>query len=250
MLLHGGPGFDHSAFRNFCPPLAECCQLVYYDHRSMGRSDRTDPATWRLATWADDLRDLLDVLGIERPILFGQSFGGFVAMRFAIEHGDRLAGLVLSSTAARHVAADCLRRFRELGGPEVEEAAAGFFDDPGPASWARYREACLPAYNTTLQPKLPPGRQILAPEVLFDFWRGEHATYDLRPELAAITCPVAVVHGGLDPITPPQRSHEILEALTATTPRHLYYEYAGHGVYRDEPSFLARDLPQLIADLG
>lgn len=250
VLLHGGPGFDHSAFKAHFGPLAAHCRVVLYDHRGMGRSDRSGPAEWNLARWSDDLGELLDVLGLERPIVLGQSFGGFVAMRFASDRPDRVAGLVLSSTAARHVEADCLAAFEALGGPAVRAAAARFFADPGEATFGPFLETCMPTYNTTPQPPGPRRRQILTPEVLFHFWRGEHHDYDLRPTLARITGPVAVVNGGRDPITPPVRSQEIVAALTAAEVEHHHFPEAGHGVYRDDPAFLDRVLPDIVARFG
>ena len=67
-VLHGGPGFDHSTMKPAFDPLAEVAQLVYYDHRGQGRSDRSEPKNWNLDQWADDLRALIDVLGVEKPV--------------------------------------------------------------------------------------------------------------------------------------------------------------------------------------
>jgi pimeloyl-ACP methyl ester carboxylesterase len=61
VLLHGGPGFDHSNFKPEYSQLSEVAQLVYLDHRGNGRSDRGDPSTWNLDTWADDVRAFCDV---------------------------------------------------------------------------------------------------------------------------------------------------------------------------------------------
>src|SRR3712207_1585924 len=193
ILIHGGPGFDHSAFKAFFPRLADRCRLLSYDHRGMGRSDRGDPTDWTLDTWAGDLADLIDTLGVERPILFGQSFGGYVAQRYASRHPDRPGGLVLSSTAARHVAEDCLTAFERVGGAEARAVAERFFADPDDETFARYREVCLPLYNVTPQDPDIRERQILALEVLFTFWRGEHRSFDLRGELRAVSCPTLVV---------------------------------------------------------
>lgn len=80
LLLHGGPGFDHSGFKPAFSELAADAQVVYLDHRGNGRSDRGDPGRWTLAEWADDVRAFCDALAIERPVVLGQSFGGMVAM--------------------------------------------------------------------------------------------------------------------------------------------------------------------------
>ena len=101
ILLHGGPGFDHTAFKATYASLAEIAQVVYYDHRGNGRSEHGPQELWTLDQWADDLRTLCDVLGIERPVVFGASFGGFVALNYALRHPDHPARLILLSTAAR-----------------------------------------------------------------------------------------------------------------------------------------------------
>lgn len=79
ILLHGGPGFDHSSFKPVFGQLADAAQVVYVDHRGHGRSDRRPPQEWNLDTFADDLVRLCAVLGIEKPVVLGQSYGGFVA---------------------------------------------------------------------------------------------------------------------------------------------------------------------------
>ena len=87
VLLHGGPGSDHSSFRPYFDRFADTHQVVYVDHRGQGRSDgREDPAGWDLDTWADDVVRLCDALEIERPVVLGLSFGGFVAIRYAARH--------------------------------------------------------------------------------------------------------------------------------------------------------------------
>ena len=102
-VLHGGPGADHSTMKPDFNPLAEVAQLVYYDHRGQGRSDPDKSDNWHLDQWADDLRGLIDTLGIETPIVLGLSFGGFVAQNYAVRHPDRLHKLILASTVARMV---------------------------------------------------------------------------------------------------------------------------------------------------
>ena len=114
VLLHGGPGFDHSAFKAVYGSLAEIAQVVYYDHRGNGRSEHGPQESWTLDQWADDLRTLCDVLGIERPIVFGASFGGFVGLNYALRHPDHPARLILS---ARRLDSDgpCPRYVRAPG---------------------------------------------------------------------------------------------------------------------------------------
>ena len=78
VLLHGGPGYDHSGFKPLFSRLAEVAQIVYYDHRGHGRSDRCPPEEWTLDVFADDvvrLCDALDLISKRHPGLL-LKFGG------------------------------------------------------------------------------------------------------------------------------------------------------------------------------
>lgn len=79
ILLHGGPAADHSYFKPAFSALSDVAQIIYVDHRGCGRSADSDPATWHLDQWGDDVKALCDVLGVSKPIVFGESFGGYVA---------------------------------------------------------------------------------------------------------------------------------------------------------------------------
>jgi proline iminopeptidase len=83
LLLHGGPGLDHSIYKPVYSSLVDCVQVVYLDHRGNGRSDAGPKDAWTLAQWGDDVRAFCHLLGIERPIVLGTSFGGKVALAYA-----------------------------------------------------------------------------------------------------------------------------------------------------------------------
>ncbi|MBV8357276.1 MAG: alpha/beta fold hydrolase, partial [Deltaproteobacteria bacterium] len=95
LLLHGGPGLDHSIFKPLMSVLTDVAQIVYLDHRAQGRSDRVAPNRWTLQTWADDVRDFCEALEITRPVVMGESFGGFVAMAYAERHPSHPGKLIL-----------------------------------------------------------------------------------------------------------------------------------------------------------
>src|SRR4051794_6210482 len=119
LLLHGGPGADHSTFRPAYSALADIAQIVYLDHRGNGRSEDGPREAWNLAQWGDDVRAFCDVLGIVRPIVLGASFGGMVALAYATRHPAHPSKLVLISTAATG-GSHRERRvelFARLGGP-------------------------------------------------------------------------------------------------------------------------------------
>ena len=105
-------------------------QIVYVDHRGHGRSDRRPAAEWTLDTFADDVVRLCDALGIVKPIVLGQSFGGFVAQRYIARHPAHPAKVVLSSTSPHMALARKLAMFERLGGPEARRVAEAFWTRP------------------------------------------------------------------------------------------------------------------------
>lgn len=250
LLLHGGPGFDHSGFKPAFNRLARHCQLVYLDHRGQGRSGRSDPAHWRLDVWADDVRRFCDALGIEKPYVLGQSFGGMVAMAYASRHPGHAGRVVLSSTSGRmHLEERILPEFERLGGPSVRAAANGLFENPSDESLVPFIKECLPVYNTT--PQDPDGgpRNLMRTDVLYHFFAGEARTMNLLPGLADVTCPTLVVSTSDDPITPAADARDIAAALPPHLVRHEHIEGAGHGAYRDRPGPYFRILEEFL-ELG
>ncbi len=122
VLLHGGPGsFDHSYFKPDFARLSQAAQVVYLDLRGHGRSEWGDPASWGFEMCADDVRAFCDALGIARPVVYGHSLGGYVAMVYAARHAGHAGALVLQSTNARFDLGRIVEAFRRAGGDEVAE---------------------------------------------------------------------------------------------------------------------------------
>jgi pimeloyl-ACP methyl ester carboxylesterase len=237
VLLHGGPGFDHSNCKPDLSPLAEVAQLVYLDHRSQGRSDRTSRDRWTLDHWANDVRSFCDALEIERPIVMGHSFGGFVAMAYAIRHPSHPAKLILSSTTARQRLDRTLAVFERLGGLRAREVADRFWRHPSDEARDEYLRVCLPLYNRRKLPSDPDmmSRTVSNVELMGHFINGEMRTFNLLPDLGRIQCPTLILGGEDDPILPIEDSEDIARAIPSHLARFERFANAGHGVYRDAP---------------
>jgi pimeloyl-ACP methyl ester carboxylesterase len=248
LLMHGGPGYDHSSFKPLFSQLADVAQVIYYDHRGHGRSTRRPAAEWTLDTFADDIVRLCDALGLSKPIVLGQSFGGFVAQRYIQRHPAHAAKVILSSTT-HHMGLDRkLVMFERLGGPAAREAARAFWVAPGPATWAAYNEHCRDLYNPT--PGNPQARQrtVFNEDILFTSASGEQQTMQLLPGLAKVQCPVMVMAGELDPVTPLVDAQEIAAAIPAPWGRLVTFANAGHGAWRDEPAAAMATLRAFITE--
>jgi pimeloyl-ACP methyl ester carboxylesterase len=248
VLLHGGPGFDHSGFKPDLSPLAEVAQLVYLDHRSQGRSDRTASDRWALEHWADDVRAFCDELEIDRPIVMGHSFGGFVAMTYAIHHPGHPAKLILSSTAARQRLDRALVVFQRLGGSQAREIANQFWQHPSDEARAEYLRVCLPLYNRREVPSDADAmkRTVLNLELMDHFIDGEMRSFNLLPALARIQCPTLILGGEDDPILPIEDCEDIARAIPSGLVRFERFANAGHGVFRDAPERALQVLREFI----
>ena len=235
ILLHGGPGYDHSTLRPYFDRYSDTHQLIYLDHRGCGRSTGAQE-TWYLDQWADDLAVFCESLGIGSPIVFGQSFGGMVAMHFAARHPARLSKLILSSTAAQFRLDETVKKMRELGGDRAAEVSHQFFSNPSQAAYDTYGEVCLPLYSNpnTLEASAFRERAIERPEVALHFFADEMATMDMRAEIANITCPTLVIGGTLDPVTPTLCSQVITDSIGENACLEMF-EGCGHGPHRDDP---------------
>lgn len=249
LLLHGGPGFDHSLFKPWFGRFADTHQVVYLDHRGQGRSDQRDDSThWYLDTWADDIARFCDALEIRSPVIFGNSFGGMVAIHTAARHPDLASKLVLSSTAARMLIDELLAMFQKLGGDTARDIAERFWSDPVGIN-AEYMTTCLPLYTQhshNLTDGAARARMNLA--VGDHFIAGEQKTMDLRDDLATIRVPTLVLAGDLDPVCPPPAQEEIVGALHPSVVRYELIEDCGHGTYRDHPERTEAIVREFLAE--
>lgn len=130
--------------------------------------------------WASDLAALIERLGLDRPVILGQSFGGMVAQRFAIDHPRLASGIILLSTAARFDLEQGVANFAQRGGARLAELARAFFT-AGPSDHcdALLREG-LPHYAVGGKSVASPAD--FEPHVLDHFYssRADAPSFDFR----------------------------------------------------------------------
>jgi pimeloyl-ACP methyl ester carboxylesterase len=213
----GGPGFSARYFGDLAG-LGSAFTLILLNPRGSEGSDRpADSRAYETADYVSDLDELRGHLGLERMLLLGHSHGGVVAASYAAEHPDRVDRLVLASTLARFAAEQ--EAVMEAGmdakagepwyadaRAALEDEQAGRFDTDAelgelairefPFYFARYGEA-EQAYLETLRGEVP------VADALLLFNNEVFNTFDLRPQLPAITAPTLVITGEDDFITGP-----------------------------------------------
>lgn len=243
LLLHGGPGFDHTSYKPAYSALTDIAQLVYLDHRGNGRSEDGPQELWTLAQWGDDVKAFCDIVGIVDPIVLGVSFGGFVAMSYATRHPEHPAKLILISTEAKGQSylEQRVALFESLGGPEVGALARRRFLETGghkdQASVEAWQRLALPLYTRKGHDPEMMARALRRPAVLQWFTRpgGEVTSFDLVPDLHRISCPTLVMGGEDDPMTPIACQVDIAAALRPDLVRFERFADCGHGVVSDQP---------------
>ena len=239
VLLHGGPGGDHSIYKPAFSALSDIAQIVYYDHRGCGRSEDGPRERWTLAQWGDDVKGLCDALGIDRPIVVGTSFGGFVAQAYATRHPGHAAKLVLVSTAAKVDFERVYAAFMQFGGSKAQNAAKAYWSTPSDVTRAIYRDVCVPLYSTGkgVQDRSWITRAITRNNTgeHFNGPSNEHGRFDFRQALGRVFCPVLVMAGDRDPITPIAFSESIVASLPPEQVRFLRFVDCGHGIVADDP---------------
>jgi proline iminopeptidase len=236
ILLHSGPGIDHSLYKaHIGPELAAHAQVIYLDQRGAGRSDWSTPEHWTLDQWVDDLRQFCDALELERPMLLGTGAGGVIALLYAARHPDRIDRLVLVSTVARYSHTRVIATFDRLGGAEAGEVAARYFADPGEATFTEYLRVCVPHYTRDPLPADAVARMQIN-TALSAHWDGSgRRNYDVREEAAAVRCPTLVLVGEEDPDSGVAGGEELVAALPKGNVTYHLFPNVGHGVFRDAP---------------
>jgi proline iminopeptidase len=241
MVIHGGPGSDHTGFKPGFSPLAARLQLIYFDHRGQGRSDPADPATYTLDENVEDMEALRRHLGLGPIVSIGTSYGGMVAMAHAARYPDAVSHLVLIVTAAHGgfiPRAQAIVRERGTaeqqavcekvwtGGFRSAEEMRHYYAVMGPMYARRYGATSAEAGRL---------RTIHSPEALNRAFgpKGFLRSFDLRPELPRIAVPTLVLAGRHDWICPPEFSEEIASLIPQADLR--VFEHSSHSIRSDEP---------------
>jgi proline iminopeptidase len=219
LLLHGGPGFDHASYKPHLSPLADTAQLVYLDHRGQGRSGRPPLESCSPMQMADDAATFCRQLGIERPIILGHSFGGFVALYLAVRHPDVVGRLVLLNTAAASAdMAGGLEMLEERHGRAARAAAERVFGgDFSDDALAEFRRLAMPAYLSKLASAhlldQSFARSVVNMDVAAHYFTRYAPTYDVRGDLSRITAPTLVISGEHDWVVHPNASHTLAAGI-------------------------------------
>ncbi|HEV2902423.1 MAG TPA: alpha/beta fold hydrolase [Gaiellaceae bacterium] len=229
VVLHGGPGLDHTNFRPWLDPLGEDFRVLYVDERGQGRSERVDPTSLSLEVFARDVDLLAEALELDRFALLGHSFGAIITTWHAINVGTAAAYVISGGgDSSENLMADVqasLEAMGEAGKPiaeswewetrvETEEDAAELMRIQSPFHFHGEPPADFAAGT------------IYAPHVLRHFANVGYGDFDYTPDLGKVTKPTLVLVGDHDRVTTPRANRVLHEGI----PNSEYAELpdAGH----------------------
>jgi 3-oxoadipate enol-lactonase len=240
IVLAHGLLMDQEMFAPQVRALGDRCRIVTWDARCHGETETTaDPFTyWDLA---DDLRGLLDHLGIERAVIGGMGQGGSVAIRFALKHPERVAGLILVDTQAGTEEPEKVATYEVmldaweaegLNDQLAETIAAIVLANnwPGREPWIRKwrqkpRSLLRPAFQALV------GRE------------------DIRDRLGEIKAPALVIHGTADAAIDIELAHRLCSDLP-NCQQFVAIEGGGHACNLTHPQVVNLAVQKFLDELA
>jgi proline iminopeptidase len=216
IVLHGGPGLDHTMFRPYLDALGDEYRLLYVDERGQGRSQRVDPATLSLEAFSRDVDLLAEVLGLDNFALLGHSFGAIIATWHATELGTA-AAYVISGGGDSSAALDAdVAAALEALGDDGKAIAQSWEDEATVETDEQLRQLMRDQLPFHFHGEPPPGYMedfVPSPEVLRHFAKVGYGNFDYRPKLSRVEKPTLVIVGEHDRTTTPRAARVLHEGI-------------------------------------
>lgn len=235
LVMHGGLGFDHTMLHPWLDPLGEQMRLVYYDHRGNGRSGRPPSETLTFEQLCSDADALRDYLGFEQVGVMGHSYGGFIALEYALRYPERLSHLILFDTApATDHGEEIMANLNRKGATQEQMEAFGSSPESDDGLWRMWK-LIEPLYFYNYDAELAGrlfGKTVMSAEAsragdaLLGGW-------DLTSRLGEISAPTLILVGQDDFICPPSRAKIMHEGIPDS--ELAVFENSGHMAYVEEP---------------
>ncbi len=267
LLLHGGPGATHEyleAFDSYFP--AAGIEYYYYDQLGSFFSDQPDePELWEIPRFVDEVEQVRRALGLdpENFYLYGQSWGGILAMEYALAHQEHLKGLIISNMMASAPQYGAYARTTLM--PEMDPAvlaeiqeyeAAGDYENP------RFMELLQEHHYVHHVLRMPAeewpdpvirGFAHINPDIYIPLQgpselgvKGKLENWDRTSDLKEITVPTLVIGARYDTMDPKH-----MEQMAASLPngRYLYCPEGSHLAMYDDQEVYFQGLIRFIKDV-
>lgn len=204
VLIHGSSGTTRDMTFRLAPALASRYRVIVFDRPGLGYSDAADPSGTSIVQQADILAGAAQQLGADAPIVVGHSYGGAVALAWAVHHPDKLSGLVALSAASHPWDTGLTTYYKILSHPVLSriviplisafvndeivkrQLAAVFVPQPVPEGYAAHFGPELTTRRSPMRANAMQRRNLLA------------EIEALSPRYSEIDVPVEIVHSADD----------------------------------------------------
>jgi len=255
LLMHGGLGPDHSYLRPWFDSLTDRnIEVTYYDHRSGGRSERVSTFEGithdTLTADADQLRS---VLGHGRLTLLGHSYGGMLAMEYALRYAEHLNGLILCCTAPSWDYVDETVTNAEARGGATEMAALERLhrrdvtdDDTFGRLTANIQALYFKGPDKALIEEMH--QRTVYSAAAYELSEILLEGFDISNRLSDITVPTLVIAGGDDWVTPQVQSERMANLIPNA--ELVAFENSGHYPFIEEHDRFVRVVADWVGSLA
>lgn len=259
IIIHGGPGLSQDYLLPNMAKLSRTHQAIFYDQRACGQStDKINECTIQIKTYLSDIESIRKSFGDQQVIVVGHSWGGFLAMEYAIQHPEAVQKLVLlnamPSSSEEYLLflqefmkrmAPCMEEFKAI--QESSELAKG-----DPQAIEKYHLLMFKKYcfdpekalllNVCMTPKaFLDGLKVykIFDENLFS------KPFNLHPQLKTLKIPTLIVHGDYD-IIPPSIAQKLHETIPNS--QYVLINNCGHFPYVEAPEELFNTINEFLHD--
>lgn len=263
IVLHGGPGLSQDYLLPQLYKLAENNLVIFYDQRGSGRSLETelDAKHINIGQFVEDLETLRTSLGFDKFILMGHSWGGLLAMQYAVDHQENLLGLILLDTASadykgqkafidefrlrtKNIHSDikplfAYENFKELNAAQISDLYRNLFS--------------IYFYNPKEVKDLSLNFSVVSAQSGFKVMEEMSKTYwlqpsvNLFPSLKMLAVPTFILHGKQD-IVPAWTAQEIKDAIPQS--EIVLLDRCGHFPYIEQPSQFFYELNNFLRKIS
>jgi proline iminopeptidase len=260
LLLHGGPGSTHEyleACDTYLPGAG--VEYYFYDQLGSGFSDQPDePSLWEVDRFVDEVEQVRRALGLDAGnfVLYGQSWGGILAIEYALAHQEHLRGLVISNMMSSVPAYNAYAE--QVLMPQMDQAALAeikAFEAAGDTEHPRYMELLVEQHYVHHVLRMPPGDwpepvqrgfahinpkiyvSMQGPSELGISSDAKLVNWDRSEDLAAIEVPTLVIGAQHDTMDP---AHMEKMAQRLPRGRYLHCPDGSHlAMYDDQRTYFA-----------
>jgi pimeloyl-ACP methyl ester carboxylesterase len=239
LLLLAGQCCDHREWERVAQDFASDFQVISWDYRGTGQSDKPAAPAYSTRGFAADAVAVLDAAAIERAHVYGVSMGGRVAQWFAIDHAHRLGALVLGATTPGN--AHGLRRPASVDRALRSTDVAALLETSFSPAWIAANPALAQKIAALWSAPLPAHARRLH----YQASEG-HDAWDALP---GITSPVLVIHGSDDEVNLPANAQLLAQRIPGAElcllpgARHGYFEEMREASFSVVREFLLRHSP-------